>query len=142
MTDLRLEREFQVSPDRLFAWISDTEKLLQWWGPEGLTVPEHTLNFRQEGPWFTVMMNADGDRYHVSGVVTHVRPPQSIGFTWAWHDEAGARGHESHVTLTVEAIETGTRLIVDHRDLDNSEMAENHRVGWESSLRKLVSKLP
>ncbi|MFV1462371.1 MULTISPECIES: SRPBCC family protein [unclassified Phaeobacter] len=142
MTDLRLEREFQVSPDWLFAWISDTEKLLQWWGPEGLTVPEHTLNFHQEGPWSTVMMNADGDRYHVSGVVTHVRPPQSIGFTWAWHDEAGARGHESHVTLTVEAIETGARLIVDHRDLDNSEMAENHRVGWESSLRKLVSKLP
>ncbi|UWR45177.1 SRPBCC family protein [Phaeobacter inhibens] len=141
MTDLRLEREFPVTPERLFAWISDTEKLLQWWGPEGMTVPEHTLNFHQEGPWSTVMTNADGDRYHVSGVVTHVRPPQSIGFTWGWHDETGARGHESHVTLTVEAVDVGARLVIDHRNLDSSEQAAGHQKGWESTLRKLASKI-
>ncbi|MFS4581547.1 SRPBCC family protein [Phaeobacter sp. C3_T13_0] len=141
MTDLRLEREFPVQPERLFAWISDTNKLLQWWGPEGMTVPEYTLNFREEGPWSTVMISTDGDRYHVSGVVTHVRPPHSIGFTWGWHDLAGARGHESHVTLTVEASVTGARLIIDHRDLDDSEQADSHRAGWESTLHKLLAKI-
>ncbi|APG48878.1 SRPBCC family protein [Phaeobacter porticola] len=141
MTNLRLERDLPVTPERLFEWISQTDKLLQWWGPEGITVPEYTLDLRKEGPWSTVMINADGDRYHVSGVVTHVRPPHSIGFTWGWHDDTGARGHESHVTFTVEPHEIGARLVIDHRDLDGADQAARHQKGWESTLRKLTSTI-
>ena len=45
MADLKLEREFPVPPETLFAWVSDGAKLLQWWGPEGVHVPEHDLDF-------------------------------------------------------------------------------------------------
>ena len=30
MTDLRLERDFPVTPDRLYVWLTDPAKLLQW----------------------------------------------------------------------------------------------------------------
>lgn len=141
MADLRMEREFPVAPDVLFAWVSDGAKLLQWWGPEGLHVPEHDLDFSRTGPWYSVMQNDDGQQYKVSGQVTHVDPPKSVGFTWAWHDENDQRGDESHVMFTVEASDTGARLVLDHRDLGDDEISANHEMGWTSSLRKLEAAL-
>ncbi len=141
MADLKLQREFPVSPENLFAWISDGAKLLQWWGPEGLHVPEHDLDFSRTGPWFSVMVNDEGQRYKVSGHVTHVDPPKSVGFTWAWHDDQDKRGAESHVILSVEPTGGGARLTLDHRDLGDDDIAANHESGWTSSLRKLEAKL-
>lgn len=141
MADLRLERDFSVSPETLFAWISDGARLLQWWGPEGMHVPEHDLDFSRTGPWFSVMENDEGQRFKVSGHVTHVKPPVSVGFTWAWHDENDKRGDESHVTFTVEATDGGARLVLDHRDLGDDEIGRSHERGWTSSLRKLEAAL-
>ncbi len=140
MADLKLEREFPTTPENLFAWISDGAKLLQWWGPEGMHVPQHDLDFSRLGPWYSVMQNAEGQQYKVSGQVTHVDPPNSVGFTWGWHDDQDQRGAESHVTLTVEAVGEGARLILDHRDLGDDEIAANHNQGWTSSLRKLEAQ--
>ncbi len=141
MTDLHLERDFPVAPETLFAWVTRTENLLKWWGPEGVHVPEHTLDFTRTGPWFSVMVNGEGQRFKVSGHVTHVDPPRSVGFTWGWHDDDDRRGHESHVTLSVEVSEKGARLILDHRDLADRESGDNHERGWTSSLRRLEALL-
>ncbi|MEW2918922.1 SRPBCC domain-containing protein [Ruegeria sp. ANG10] len=140
MADLKLERAFPTSQENLFAWISDGAKLLQWWGPEGMHVPEHDLDFSRLGPWHSVMVNAEGQRYKVSGQVTHVDPPNSVGFTWAWHDDQDQRGAESHVMLTVSATENGAKLVLDHRELADAEVAANHNQGWTSSLRKLEAQ--
>ncbi|UAB88499.1 SRPBCC domain-containing protein [Ruegeria sp. SCSIO 43209] len=137
MADLKLERDFPVSPEVLFAWVSDGAKLLQWWGPEGLHVPEHDLDFSRIGPWYSVMQNGEGQQFKVSGHVTHIDRPKSVGFTWAWHDDQDQRGAESHVTFSVTATNSGSRLVVDHRELVDAESATNHNEGWTSSLRKL-----
>jgi len=141
MTDLTLEREFQVSPERLFQAVTEQADLLEWWGPEGMHVPLHELDFSKEGPWFSVMQNADGQQYKVSGHVTHVDAPHSVGFTWAWHDETDARGAESHVTFTVTPHGAGARLTLKHVDLADRDAADNHNQGWTSSLRKLTARL-
>ncbi|WP_421702535.1 SRPBCC family protein [Aliiroseovarius sp.] len=139
MTDLRLERRFRTTPERLFALISQRANLLTWWGPEGMHVPEDDLDFTRTGPWMSVMQNAEGGRDKVSGQVTHVDPPNSVGFTWGWHDDKDARGAESHVTLTVLPDGDHTRLVLDHRELGDDEIAQNHEQGWSSSLNKLES---
>jgi uncharacterized protein YndB with AHSA1/START domain len=141
MTDLRLEREFSVTPDRLFQWVSTPDKLLKWWGPEGMDVPEHNLDLSRTGPWFSIMRNDEGQQFKVSGHVTHVDAPKSVGFTWGWHDEDDQRGTESHVTFTVVASTSGARLLVDHRELDDSEQSTRHEAGWTSSLRKLAANI-
>jgi len=141
MTDLRLERDFNVSPERLFAALTRQSDLLQWWGPEGMHVPQGDLDFTRTGPWFSVMQNGDGQQFKVSGQVTHVTPLQSVGFTWAWHDDRDQRGAESHVTFSVQEIDGGSRLILDHRDLDDTEQSARHEDGWTSSLRKLSAQL-
>ena len=141
MTDLRLERDFSVTPERLFHWVTTPEKLLKWWGPEGMDVPEHDLSFNRTGPWFSIMRNNEGQRFKVSGHVTHVDAPKSVSFTWGWHDDADQRGSESHVTFTVVASTSGARLLVDHRELDDSEQSTRHEAGWTSSLRKLTANI-
>ena len=141
MTDLRLERDFNTTPARLFRAISMQSELLQWWGPEGVFLPEGTLDFTRTGPWYSVMQNNDGAQFKVSGQVTHVDAPRSIGFTWAWHDDQDQRGTESHVTFTVEPSGAGARLTLEHRNLDDSEQSARHEAGWTSSLRKLEKQL-
>lgn len=138
MPDVTLERSFPVPPERLFAFVSETANLLEWWGPESITVAEHALDFTRPGPWHSVMVNDEGQRFKVSGQVTHVDPPRSVGFTWGWHDDDDRRGAESHVTLTVsDDGDGGSRLTLDHRDLADDETATRHTAGWTSSLRKL-----
>ncbi|MCV6586143.1 MAG: SRPBCC domain-containing protein [Marinibacterium sp.] len=138
MTTLTLTRHFNAPPDKVFAAITRSDHLLTWWGPESMSLPEHDLRFDRLGPWYSVMMNSDGDRYKVSGQVTHVDPPHSVGFTWAWHDEQDRRGVESHVTMRlVPAQSGGTDFTLTHADLPDDDTAANHETGWTSSLRKL-----
>ncbi|MGI9401656.1 MAG: SRPBCC family protein [Rhizobiaceae bacterium] len=137
MPNLTIERTFDAAPEKVFDYVSKTEHLLKWWGPEGITLPEYELAFDRKGPWLSVMQNQDGKRFKVSGHVTHVDPPKSVGFTWAWHDENDVRGVESHVTIKlVPAIGGGTTMVLNHVDLPE-ESAENHEQGWTSSLKKL-----
>lgn len=138
MTDLSVEREFNIPPERLFEWISSKGKVLQWFGPEGMNVPDAALDFSQTGPWYAVMTN-DEIRVKVSGHVTHIDPPRSVGFTWGWHDDQDKRGGESHVTLTVSATKAGAKLVIVHRDLDDSEQSARHEKGWVSTLNKMAS---
>ena len=138
MTTVTLERHFPAPPEKVFAFVSKTELLLKWWGPEGMHTPEHDLAFDRTGAWWSVMVNGEGQRYKVSGQVTHVDAPNSVGFTWAWHDETDARGVESHVTIRlVPAQNGGTDMTLSHVDLPNAETAQNHTMGWTSSLKKL-----
>ncbi len=138
MTDLTITRSFDAAPEKVFDFVSKTEHLLKWWGPEGMTLPEHRLTLDRPGPWMSVMANAEGQRFKVSGQVTKVDPPLLIGFTWAWHDENDRRGVESHVTIRlVPAANGGTEFELHHVDLPNDDAAASHERGWSSALRKL-----
>ena len=137
MADIQIIREFRVGPERLFQALTEQAEILNWWGHEGWTLPAQRLDFTQTGPWFSEMIGQDGTRYKLSGQVTHVAPPHSVGFTWGWHDAEDRRGPESHVTFTVEATGNGARLIVDHRKLPGEEIAERHQKGWAGPLGRL-----
>lgn len=138
MPDVTLERDFSAPVEKVFAFVTQTDNLLKWWGPKGVHVPEHNLSFETTGPWFSVMKNDAGQLFKVSGQVTHVDPPNSIGFTWAWHDDNDQRGHESHVMMSLAVAEKGgTRFTLTHTNLADEEAAARHTEGWTSSLLKL-----
>jgi uncharacterized protein YndB with AHSA1/START domain len=138
MAELKIERNLKASPERVFSFITKSEFLVRWWGPEGMSLPDHSLDFTKPGPWHSVMQNDDGQTFKVSGQVTRVDEPNSVSFTWAWHDENDKRGEESHVTLNLRANDDGTtRFVLHHQQLSDQEAAGNHERGWTSSLRKL-----
>ena len=87
---LRIAMTFAAPPERVFEFVTQRHRVRDWWGPEGMSLPDEALDFSREGPWHSVMMNADGKRFKVSGRVTEVAPPHAVEFTWGWHDENNA----------------------------------------------------
>lgn len=138
MSDLRLEREFAADPETVFAFITKSENLSQWWGPEGMSLKDLALDFTKLGPWTSTMVNAEGGKYKVSGAVTAIDPPKSVEFTWGWHDENDERGHESQVRFEIKSNGNGgTIFSVIHQGLADEPSAQNHSEGWASTLKKL-----
>jgi len=137
MTDLTITRSFPLPPEKVFDFVTRRERLLDWWGPEGMTVRDERLDFSAEGPWHSVIVNADGRRFKVSGRVVEVSPPQAVEFTWGWHDETDARGPESRVRIELRPEGAGTRFVLRHTGLADDESRDNHEQGWTSSLAKL-----
>ena len=142
MNDARLEREFPVSPERLYAAVTNPADLSRWWGPEGMTLGDHTLDFTRLGPWHSVKIADQGRTMKMSGQVTSINPPNSVGFTWAWHDEEGNRGHESQVRIELETVGEATRFTMTHSGLVDAESRDSHERGWISTLVKLEKLLP
>ena len=138
MAELTIERQLNAPIETVFAFVTKHDNLMKWWGPEGMTLPDIALDFTSPGPWHSVMENDKGQKFTVSGQVTSVDAPNSVGFTWAWHDENDQRGEESHVVISLADNGDGTTsLTLHHLQLFNAEAAENHNQGWTSSLRKL-----
>ncbi len=142
MAELKLERVFAASPETVFAYVTKTEHLLKWWGHEGFELIEHNLNFSEPGPWASVLANAEGQRYKMTGSVTSINPPNSVEFTWGWHDENDQRGHESSVRFELKPNDVGgTIFTLLHTNLPDEDTANSHADGWASALRNL-KKLP
>ncbi len=141
--DVEFIRDYAVGVARLWEAVTCPDQIVQWFGTEGVRLESCDMDLRGTGPWVCVMIGTDsGNRFKVSGQVTHVSPPDaggvgSVGFTWAWHDEADARGPESHVTFAVQPIDTGARFTLTHRNLATLEAAQNHSRGWLSTLSRL-----
>lgn len=138
MAELTINRVLDADLATVFDFITKSEHLLEWWGPEGISLPDRELDFTKTGPWHSVMRRPDGSEMKVSGQVTHVKAPSSVGFTWARHDETGKRGDESHVTISLRAAAGGgTEFSLHHQELVSEEAAAAHNAGWTSSVRKL-----
>lgn len=138
MSEAIIERHFKQPQDIVFNFLSQSDNILKWFGPGGGTIPEHSLNFGKLGPWHAKMIGADGQNYHVSGEVTSVDEPNSIAFSWGWRDPDGNRGKESYVRFEISTPEQGgTYFKLTHKDLPDEESAQNHVLGWTSSLDRL-----
>ena len=135
---LRMDRVFQTTPERLFAAWTDPEKLVAWWGPEGMTTPRCELDVQEGGTWLTTMRNDKGDEYTVSGVYRVIEPAKRLVFTWAWHNDGERNGHETEVALLFEEVEGGTRLSLEQRTFLDEEQRDSHRGGWTSSFNDLA----
>ena len=82
MGELRMERHFAVPPEKVFAFVTETQNLIQWWGPEGMDVPEQELDLTRPGPWSVIFADPAGrGRYAMNGLVRAVDPPRVVEFT-------------------------------------------------------------
>ncbi len=142
MTDLTLERHFPVAPEVVFAHVTKEEHLKNWMGPVTMTCSEIDMELTQDAKWFAVILNSEGQRHKMSGKVTDIDPPRTVDFTWGWHDETDARGHESNVRFQVTSDGgDGSIFKLIHTNLPDTEAAESHNSGWTSTLTKLEAML-
>lgn len=131
---LEIERRLKASPEKVFDAWTRPDLLVQWWGPEGFTTPDHDLNVEPGGAWTTTMKSPEGNLHTCSGVYRTIDRPNRLEFTWAWTQDDGSRGHETVVTVTFERADGGTRMCLLQKTFQNSDARDSHNGGWVSAI--------
>jgi uncharacterized protein YndB with AHSA1/START domain len=129
---LRMRRRFKAPRARVFQAFTDLDVLRQWWGPEGMDLPEATLDLKIGGTYDFHMRNAEGGIHRVRGQYREIAEPERLVFTWKWiRDEPTA---EMVVTLTFHDLGGETELELLQEMMPDTDSVTAHKSGWSSSF--------
>jgi uncharacterized protein YndB with AHSA1/START domain len=127
------ERQIEASPETVFAFFTDPEKITRWLAVEA------TLDPRPGGVNAQTHVGRDGTRVFMRGEFVEVSPPSRIVFTWGFENEdMSTRPGASTVEVTLELRDGGTWLRLVHRDLPAPARGD-HDEGWDMMLGRLAS---
>ena len=138
---LKIERVIRAPVEEVFDAFVEPEQLASWWGPEGVTIPDYTMDVRPGGKWRTVMQLPDGKKPEVSGEYRTIEKNKRLVFTWAWKQEDGTRGHETEITVTFERTGNNTKLTLVQSVFADAGSRDGHAKGWESTFDALEKYL-
>jgi uncharacterized protein YndB with AHSA1/START domain len=133
MSELRIERTYPITPEELFAYVTETENLVKWWGPEGTTATRVVLDFTRTGPWTLVLETPRGP-FEMRGEVLEVSPPRAVEFTM---NVPGKDAPDSTVRFEITPVgKDSARLALIQSNITD-EMVEMGKHGWVSTLARL-----
>ncbi|MEZ5376943.1 MAG: SRPBCC family protein [Acidimicrobiales bacterium] len=105
---IRLTREFDATPDKVFRAHTDPDLYARWVGPHDLVTTIDRWDCRTGGNW-AFSQRRDGEEYHFYGCFHEVRPGELIVQTFTF---AGFPDGVSLERLTLEDLGDGrTRLV-------------------------------
>jgi uncharacterized protein YndB with AHSA1/START domain len=126
-----IEREVRIdaSPDTVFEFFTDPEKMVRWMGTSATLDP-------RPGGVFRVEMNPQAIG---AGEYVDVDPPNRVVFTFGWEGgENPAQPGSSTVQITLTRDGDGTKVRLVHTGLPSPESAARHTDGWDTYLDRLV----
>lgn len=129
MPSLTISRTLDAPPPQVWQAWTDPVSLASWiWPEEHAATCDIDLRvggrYRIESPTIGIA---------VSGDYAAVDPDKRLAFTWRWDGE----DEESLVTVTLQAADKGTDLVVQHEGLATEESRANHEQGWRDCLDRL-----
>ena len=127
-TEQAVVREVRVeaSPETLFDFFTDPEKMNRWMGETATLDP-------RPGGTFQVGIGP----YSAQGEYVELSPPNRVVFTWGWEAGMAPAPGESTIEVTLEPEGEATLVRLVHRDLPE-EARPPHAHGWENYLGRLV----
>jgi uncharacterized protein YndB with AHSA1/START domain len=138
MVELTVRRTIAATPERLFAAWTDPRQLVEWWGPDGVTCIEPTVDLRVGGHYRIGNRLPSGQHIWISGVFEIIEPPYRLTYTWR------LEGHDSppeRVTVRFEPCGDATDVIVRHERIATLPLREQHENGWRECLAGLATFL-
>lgn len=127
-TAVEVEVRIDASPETVFDFFTDPDKMVQWMGRS------HELD-PHPGGVFRCDING---RDIASGSYLEVDRPRRVVFTWGWEsEESVTRPGTSTVEVSLDEAGDGTLVRLVHRDLGNEEARAQHRHGWEHYAERL-----
>jgi uncharacterized protein YndB with AHSA1/START domain len=126
------ELEIDASPETLWEFFTDADKLTRWFGSAA------TLEPRPGGEYRVDVI----DGHVASGQFVELEPPRRLVHTFGWEAEGDGPNPvpPGSSTIEVELIPSGsgTKLRFEHRDLPNEEAAQMHGAGWDHYFSRLT----
>jgi uncharacterized protein YndB with AHSA1/START domain len=133
MSELKIQRAYDIEPARLFAFVTEAENLIKWWGPEGAAASEVKLDLTRPGPWTLVLETPRGP-FEMRGTVKAVSPPHAVEFTM---NVPGKDAPDSTVRFEIAPDGQGGALFTLIQSGITDEMVEMGKHGWGSTLDRL-----
>ena len=116
-----------LNADDTFALITDPDRLRRW------QVITARVDLRAGGDYRWTIIPG----HSVAGTITEVEPGRRVVFTWGWDGLTDLPPGASTVTITLEPADGGTLVHLVHEGL-TGEQADNHAMGWNHYLGRLV----
>jgi uncharacterized protein YndB with AHSA1/START domain len=143
--ELAITRTFDAPPEAVYGAFTDPDRLAQWFGPVGFSVPRDTVDIdaRPGGHQRFVMVSDENPDMTspVDATFDEVVENELI----AGHEEwDGVPGMDGPVTMTMRAEfhdEDGATRLEIRQGPYTDEVLQMARAGWESSFTKLDTLL-
>jgi len=139
MTDpaitLVVRKTIAASPERLFAAWTEPAQVLRWWGPDGVTCIGAEVDLRVGGHYRIGNRLPDGAELWITGIFEAVERPVRLIYSWRVE---GVPGDAERVTVAFEGRGLETEVTVTHARIRSQELSEQHRLGWEGCLARLI----
>jgi uncharacterized protein YndB with AHSA1/START domain len=135
--EIRVERVFNASRDRVWRALTDPQLVAQWWGRGNKLVVER-LELKRGGHWRYVEHAPNGIS-GFEGRYREVTPPERLVLTFEWD---GMPGHVIISTMTLEDLGDGrTRLVTVELFHTNEERDGMLGSGMEGGMNKSYAEL-
>jgi uncharacterized protein YndB with AHSA1/START domain len=133
---LEMKRVLPAAPSVVFAAFSDRDKLAQWWGPEGFTVPSLEFDPDVGASYRIEMQPPDGEPFHLTGEFRDVDPPVRLAFTFVYEDP-DPDDVDTLVELSFRDLGESTEVVFTQGPFKTAARRDLHRDGWTDSFDKL-----
>lgn len=106
--EIRVERIFNASRERVWQALTDPAQIAQWWSPGGVRLEIERFEPHRGGSWRFVEHRASGSA-GFGGRYREVTGPERMVYSFEWD---GMPGHVMIHTVTLDAIDAGrTRMV-------------------------------
>jgi uncharacterized protein YndB with AHSA1/START domain len=105
--DVVLRREIPFARALVWKAITDPAHMQQWWGPDGFTIENLSLDLRVGGTWIFDMVGPDGTRYPNHSVFTEIVPPARLVY-----DQGDGQRIWFIASILLDETATGTMVTI------------------------------
>ena len=153
-----ISRTFDAPRDLVWQAWTDRDRLMQWFGPKGFTMPVAKLDFRPGGSFHYCMQSAAGHQMWGKFAYREIVAPERIILVNSFSDEAGGlTRHPMSATWPLEMLSTTklteqdgkTTLTIECAPLNATEAErqtfdgahEGMKGGWRGTFDQLAAYL-
>jgi uncharacterized protein YndB with AHSA1/START domain len=158
-TDFVISRTFDAPRELVWECFTNPERMMEWWGPKGVSVVHSKMDLRVGGTYLYGMKNPDGSVMWGRQVYREITPHSRLVFINSFSDEQGGLSRhpmaptwplELYSVFTLEEMPDGkTKFTVTWRPHNPSAEEQttfdaghdSMRGGWGGTLDKLDSYL-
>jgi uncharacterized protein YndB with AHSA1/START domain len=134
---LHMQRVLGAPRSVVFRALTETQKLAEWWGPEGFTIPSVESDLRPGGGYRIAMQPPEGDLFYLVGEFLEVTSPELLSYTFRWEDP-DPEDRETVVALSLRDLgRASTELVLTQGEFATERRQALHEEGWTQSLNKL-----
>jgi uncharacterized protein YndB with AHSA1/START domain len=125
-----VEREIRIeaTPEVVFPYFTDADKMTRWMG-------QVAKLDAVSGGIYRVEINSQSTAV---GEYVEIDPPRRVVLTWGWEGNDGVPPGSSTVVIVLTPDGDGTVVRLVHRDLPDTNAAEQHGHGWDHYVERLA----